>query len=146
MIEEVALAAASALGAAMLVGRLATGVLVDRFFAPAVAAAIFSASSVAIGLLAFGTSAWLAIAAAFVVGISAGSDGDLLAYMVSRYFGLRSFATLSGYIFSAYLLGTSIFPWLVGVVAERSGTYSTVMFVCAVLAAASAASMLTLRT
>ena len=38
--REVALAAASAFGAAMLVGRLATGVLVDRFFAPAVAAAI----------------------------------------------------------------------------------------------------------
>jgi MFS family permease len=141
-----ALAAAFAFGAAMLVGRLATGVLVDRFFAPSVAATIFAASSIAIGLLAMGASASIAIAAAFVVGISAGSDGDLLSYLVSRYFGLRSFATLSGYIFSAYLLGTSLFPWLVGVIVERSGSYSTVMLVCAVLAAASAASMLTLRS
>jgi MFS family permease len=144
MSRDVALTAASAFGAAMLVGRLATGVLVDRFFAPSVAAAIFAASSLAIGLLAMGVSPSLAVAAAFVVGISAGSDGDLLSYLVSRYFGLRSFATLSGYIFAAYLLGTSLFPWLVGVAVERSGTYSTIMLFCAVLAAASAAVMLTL--
>ena len=125
--RKVALAAASAFGAAMLVGRLATGVLVDRFFAPGSRQQSFLPRALRSHCSHLGYRAWLAIAAAFVVGISAGSDGDLLAYLVSRYFGLRSFATLSGYIFSAYLLGTSLFPWLVGVVAERSGTYSTVM-------------------
>jgi MFS family permease len=144
--RQFALTAASAFGAAMLIGRLATGLLVDRFFAPAVAATIFASSSVAIALLALGVSVPLSIAAAFVVGISAGSDGDLLSYLVSRYFGLCSFATLSGYIFSAYLLGTSLFPWLVGVVSERTGTYSGVMLFCAVLGVGAAASMLTLGT
>jgi len=144
--RKFALVAASAFGAAMLVGRLATGLLVDRFSAPRVAATIFSASAVAIALLAMGIAAPVAIAAAFVVGISAGSDGDLLSYLVSRYFGMLSFATLSGYVFSAYLLGTTLFPWLVGLAVERSGTYSTVMLFCAGLGAGSAALMLTLRT
>jgi MFS family permease len=142
--RQVALLAASVLGGAMMCGRLVTGALVDRYPASYVAAAIFTASSAAIALLAVGLGVPATLVAAAVVGFSAGSDGDLLSYLVSRYFGLRSFATLVGYIFSAYLLGTSLFPWLVGIYADATQRYSGAMLVCAGLGIASAALMFSL--
>jgi MFS family permease len=142
--RKIALLAASVLGGAMMCGRLVTGALVDRYSATYVAAGIFTASSAAIVLLAAGLGVPATMVAATVVGFSAGSDGDLLSYLVSRYFGLRSFATLVGYIFSAYLLGTSLFPWLVGVYVDATQRYSGMMLVCAGLGIASALLMLSL--
>lgn len=139
-----ALIATSAFGAAMAIGRFVTGFLVDKYFAPYVAAAVFTASSIAIAFLAIGASPIATASAAFLVGIAAGSDGDLLSFLVSRYFGLRSFGRLAAYIFSAYLAGTSFFPWIVGVGAERYGTYTGMVLLCALLGAASAALMILL--
>jgi MFS family permease len=140
-----ALVAASAFGVAMTLGRLFTGVLVDRIFAPRVAAVVFAISSAAMIVLASGgESAVIVVTAAFLVGIAAGSDGDLLSYMVSRYFGLRAFATLAAYVFSAYLIGTSLLPWIVGMLVERYGNYSGSVLLCASLGACSAVLMLLL--
>jgi MFS family permease len=126
----------------MLVGRLSTGPLIDRYFAPYVAAALMGASTVAIGMLAHGVPRELVLVAAFFVGISAGSDGDVLSYLVARYFGLRSFATLSSVVFAVYLVGTSTFPWLTGLLAGRYGGYGIPMLICTGLGAACVASML----
>jgi MFS family permease len=137
-----ALTAASVFGAAMLVGRIGTGLLIDRYFAPYVAAALMTASTIAIGMLARGVPGGLVLVAAFLVGISAGSDGDILSYLIARYFGLRSFATLSSLVFAIYLVGTSTFPWLTGLLAGRYGGYGIPMLICAGLGAACVASML----
>jgi MFS family permease len=142
--RHTALLAASVLGGAMMVGRLVTGLMIDRFPATLVAAGIFVTSSLAIASLALGLGAPATLAAAAVVGFSAGSDGDLLSYLVARYFGLRSFATLCGYVFSAYLLGTSLFPWLVSVRVGAARGYHEVLLLCAVLGLASAALMFVL--
>lgn len=140
--RDTALTAASVFGAAMLVGRIGTGLLIDRYSAPYVAAALVSASTLAIGMLAHGVPGDLVLVAAFLVGISAGSDGDLLSYLVARYFGLPSFATLSSLVFAVYLVGTSIFPWLTGLLAERYGGYGIPMLICAALGTACVAAML----
>jgi fucose permease len=142
--REAALMAASVFGVAMLIGRLATGYLVDRFFAPHVAAALIAASGAGTGLLAMGVPATVSIAAAFITGIGAGADSDLNSYLTSRYFGLRSFAALSGYLFSAYLVGTSLVPWLVGLMVDRYHSYTAPMLGCALLAGGAAALMFTL--
>lgn len=136
-----ALSAATAFGAAMLIGRIGTGLLIDRLFAPYVAAALVTASTIAIAMLAHGLPGHFVLIAAFLVGLSAGSDGDLLSYLVARYFGMRSFATLSSLVFAIYLIGTSIFPWLTGLLAEHYG-YGIPMLICMVLGVACAASML----
>lgn len=137
-----ALKAASVFGAAMLLGRIGTGLLIDRYFAPLVAAALVGISTIAIGMLAHGLPGELALVAAFLVGISAGSDGDLLSYLVAKYFGMRSFATLSSLVFSVYLVGTSIFPWLTGWLAGRYGGYGVPMLICTALGVGCVASML----
>ncbi len=143
--REAALAAASVFGIAMLAGRLLTGVLVDRWFAPCVAAILFGVSSTAIVVLGWGGPTSVSLIAAGAVGLSAGADGDLLSYLVSRYFGLHSFATLTGVVFSAYLAGTAVFPWLAGVMADHWGSYFWPTLGCAGLGFGSVVAMLVLR-
>ena len=46
-----------------------------------------------------------AFIAAFLVGLGMGAEGDIIAYLISRYFGLRAFGEIYGYAFSAFTLG-----------------------------------------
>ena len=62
----------------------------DRFFAPRLAAFFFCGASLGIGLLMFGAGGKAALAAAFLVGLGMGAEGDIIAYSLSRYFGLKA--------------------------------------------------------
>ncbi|HYZ22869.1 MAG TPA: hypothetical protein VE690_11995, partial [Rhodopila sp.] len=50
------------------------------------------------------------IAAVILFGLSAGGEVDLLAYLVSRYFGLRHYARVYGWMLSAFGTGVGIGP------------------------------------
>ena len=78
-------------GGAVLLGRVGTGYLLDRFFAPRVAAVLFSGSAVGIGLLWAGGATVILFAGALFVGLGLGAELDLIAFLTSRYFGLRAF-------------------------------------------------------
>jgi len=142
--RQTSLMAATAFGAFMFAGRLATGLLLDLCFAPYVAAVLFCGSMLAMMVLAGGATGTLLLAAASVVGLSAGADGDLASYLVSRYFPMKSFASLGSCVFCAYLVGTALFPWLVGLAVERLGSYRVPMQLCAGLCAGAMACMLLL--
>ena len=131
--RSIAVLGASFFGAAMALSRPVTGFLLDRFFAPSVAAVIFSGSTVGLLMLALGAEQQLALVASLLVGASAGADGDLLSYLISRYFGQRSFATLNGYVFAGYLLAASIGPYAIGVERAHTGSYAIPMLACAAL-------------
>src|SRR5712692_5931037 len=73
------------------VGRLGCGYLLDRVFAPYVAVGFFGGAALGIGLLWSSVGSALAFVAAVLLGLLVGAELDLMAYMVSRYFGLRAF-------------------------------------------------------
>ena len=79
--------AASMLGTAVFAGRLLTGFLVDRIFAPYVALVFFTLSGLGMAIYAFGASGPLAFLSAVLIGLSLGAEIDLMAYLASRYFG-----------------------------------------------------------
>jgi hypothetical protein len=81
----------SLLGAAVLIGRVGTGFLLDRLFAPYLAAVLFGGYAVGIGLLWISRAQAMALVGAFLVGLGLGAELDIIAYLVSRYFGLRAF-------------------------------------------------------
>ena len=57
-------------------------------------------------------------------------------YLVSRYFGLRSFTELFGYTFSAYAVAGALGPGLMGLGFDRFGDYRlTIMLLTAASAA-----------
>jgi cyanate permease len=56
-----------------------------------------------------------------------GAEVDIIAYMVSRYFGLRAFGEIYGYVFAAFTLGGVIGPPLMGIGFDSTGSYSLVL-------------------
>jgi len=125
--------AASSIGVTIIIARAVIGYLIDQFFAPRVALLFFLLSAVGIGILAGGgTGAW-AYLAAVLVGLSIGAELDLMAFLTTRYFGLRHFGAVFGVMFAALLVGTSAGPVSFGAVFELSGSYVTILTGCAVL-------------
>jgi MFS family permease len=123
--------AASTLGITIIFARVVIGYLIDRFFAPRVALLFFLMSAAGIGLLAVAPAGWTAFLAAVLVGLSIGAEIDLLAYLTTRYFGLANFGAVYGVMFAALLVGTSAGPVSFGLGYELTGSYATILFLCA---------------
>ena len=119
--------ATSFLGSALLIGRVGSGYLLDRFFAPRVAVCLFGAAACGIALLRMGAASGLVLLAVFLIGLGMGSEVDIIAYLVSRYFGLRAFGEVYGYAFASYVLAGALGPWLMGLGFDRSGSYGSVL-------------------
>jgi MFS family permease len=116
----------------------------DRFFAPYVAALIFAAAALGMGLLRVGNSQQLAFTAAFLVGIALGAEGDIIPYLTSRYFGLRSFGKICGFAFTGFTLAGGLGAYLIGVAFDRTGSYALPLIFCWIAALIGAGLMLTL--
>lgn len=84
---------ASLVGVFSIVGRLGTGVLLDRYRAAVVGAAAFLLPVVACALLLFaGANRAAQSVAAAVVGLTLGSEVDVIVYLTTRHFGLKNSA------------------------------------------------------
>ena len=115
--------AVSSMGAASLVGRLVTGWLLDRFFAPRLAFWVFALSALGIFILSSAHSLALGSLAAILVGAGMGGEADLTPYMLSRYFGLRSFSMLYGFSWTGYAVAAAIGPVLMGRAFDTTASY-----------------------
>jgi MFS family permease len=116
--------ATSVFGGGLLVGRVASGYLLDRFFAPRVAAVMFGCAAAGMGLLRIAGSPGLAFAAAFCIGLGLGAEVDVMAYLTSRYFGLRSFGAIYGFIFAIFALSAGSGAFLMGASFDATGSYA----------------------
>ncbi len=135
---QLAAMATSLFGGALLMGRVGAGYLLDRFFASAVAVTFFCGATLGLILLWSGASGATAFFAAFCVGLGMGAEGDIIAYLIGRYFGLRSFSEIYGYAFGAFTLGGVVGPLLMGKAFDSTGSYSSglaVFVVASVIAA-----------
>lgn len=119
--------AASILGGFTMTGRLLTGWLLDRYFAPRVAAAFCFLAALGVCTLLLPVSQFTGWLAAALIGLSMGAEADAMPYLVSRYFGLRSFTELFGYTFSAYAIAGALGPGLMGVGFDYFGDYQFVV-------------------
>ena len=121
---ERAALATSLVGAAVILGRLGSGYLLDRFFAPRVAILFYSATAVGIAILCTGVNGNLALAAAFLVGLGMGAEVETMGYMISRYFGLIAFGTAYGHAFGAFMISGSAGVLLMGAGYDRFHSYT----------------------
>ena len=120
---------AGLVGISLIVGRVATGALIDRVFAPYVAAALFAIAALGCFALLWGGIA-LAPFAAIAIGLAMGAEVDLIGYLVARYFGLRAYGAIYGWQYSAFMIGLAVSPLLAGLVFDSTHSYR-----CAVLGA-----------
>ena len=126
----------SMLGIAIIIGRLAIGALLDRFPARLVAFAVLLLPAVACAVLLGKMSPVVAVV---LVGMSAGAEVDLLAYLVRTYYGMRRYAGIYGWMLSAFSLGAGLGPIFAGKLHDVNGNYAVALYSGAALAVVSAA-------
>ena len=120
------------LGPSAIAGRLASGFLLDRFPPNVVAASLIVLPAIShLILLAGGTSPLPAYLCAMFVGIAAGAESDLLAYLVSRYFGRDSFGGVYALLLGTFAIGYGLAPVGAGAVYDATGSYKPIFIVLA---------------
>ncbi|HEX8601824.1 MAG TPA: MFS transporter, partial [Pseudoduganella sp.] len=110
-------------GIALTFGRLLAGWLLDRVHAPYVAAFFFAMPLAGIMLLLTNPAPQAAALAVVLVGLGLGAEVDLIAFLLSRYLGIRSFGEIYGYLFCVFMLGSGVGPYLMGLSFDRLGSY-----------------------
>jgi MFS family permease len=113
----------SIIGASGLLGRLLTGLFLDRFFGPRVSQVMLLITVLGIVLLSVASSLTAGLVAAGFIGFSMGSEGDITPYLLGRYFGLKRFSTLYALTWTTYAIGGATGPILVGRMFDTLGSY-----------------------
>lgn len=137
--------ALSLLGAANLIGRLGTGWLLDRSPAILVVTLSFAAITLGIVMLLAGISGVSACIAAALIGLGYGAETSAAPYLISLYFGLRTFGEIYSYLFITVPLGGALGPALMAVGFDRAGSYQLALSLCVVAMLVAAALILRLR-
>lgn len=123
-----AAAAASLVGIGSVTGRLGAGYLLDRMSGPLIGAIAFTMPIlVALALLHVDASPQMAMPIAFLLGLSVGGEVDVIAYLTTRFFGLRNFGTLFGTLVGMQSLAVGIGPVLAGYVYDQTASYDWVL-------------------
>jgi len=126
--EQAALAA-SAVGAALIAGRLVAGYLLDHLFGPYIVIAVMICPVLAMATLATGVGGLgVAFACAILIGIGLGAEMDFMGYLISRYFGLMSYSQIYGYIYGVFQFGSALGPILMGYAQQSTGSYTPALW------------------
>jgi MFS family permease len=136
---------AAFLGGASVLGRIVTGWLLDRFFAPYVALGINLITALGILLLARAGNFPIGCLAAVFIGIGAGGEAATTPYLLTRYFGLRAFSTLYGVTWTFYAAAGAIGPVILGRAFDVTGSYASLLTLLAATLALAAAMNLLLK-
>jgi MFS family permease len=88
-----------------------------------VAAGFFSAVTIGLGLLAVSHAIQFAFVGAFLVGLGTGAEVDIIAYLISRYFGLRAYGAISGWLWCVYSVAGGLGAYVMGLGFDKTGSY-----------------------
>lgn len=129
--RNVAVSIAGVLGIAVIGGRLCVGYLIDRMHPPYVAAAFLLVPCIGCVILAASPETlWLVTFAVVTIGLAAGAEVDLLAFLTSRYFGMKAFGEIYGWLFVFFELGIGFGPLLAGHAHDVQGSYRLALHSC----------------
>jgi MFS family permease len=82
-------------------------------------------------LLARASSFPAGCVAAALIGVGAGGEAATTPYLLTRYFGLRSFSTLYGLTWTFYAAAGAIGPVILGRAFDATGSYASLLVVLA---------------
>lgn len=124
----------SSFGVSLILGRLVVGYLIDRLWAPGVASLALLMPAFACGIFAYGDSTIaMYTIATLLVGVGAGAEFDIAAFLIARYFGMRDYGRLFGAHLGLITAGAATSPLLFAAMFKLTGGYSAMLlfsFVC----------------
>ncbi|HEY6645027.1 MFS transporter [Povalibacter sp.] len=138
---------AGSMGIAVMLGRVIVGLLLDRFSARLVAGVMLS--STALGCLAMslsGAPTWVLMLSVVSLGFAAAAEVDLVAFLVSRYFGMKAYGKIYGSQLTAFYLGAAAGPLLMGLSYDHFGGYTEILYAVAAILVFGAIVLATLGT
>jgi MFS family permease len=135
---------ASIIGLSSVIGRLGIGILLDRFPAAIVSVCVLALAALGIALLGVNGLAYGTVAV-ILLGIAAGAEIDLLAYLTAVHFGQREYGAIYGWQYSVFALGYGLSPFVVGLMRDASDNYFFALIVSGGLVGLSSILMLGLR-
>lgn len=119
-------------GLSLIGGRVLVGYLIDRLWAPGVAAVALIMP--ALGCLLLSTTGanqpGILALATLLIGIGAGAEFDIAAYLMARYFGMRDYGRLFGVHVALITIAAALAPWLFGLIYTATGSYTTMLAIC----------------
>lgn len=125
--KEFAATVLSVVGLCGALGRITGGFLLDRFQTPRIAVAVFSVVLLGVIVLDLASGYWLFLGAV-ILGLGVGAELDILAYFVSRYFGMRNYSQLYGAIAACAIMSYGLGPMILGVAYDNLGDYDLAIF------------------
>ncbi|MGJ8563027.1 MAG: MFS transporter [Alphaproteobacteria bacterium] len=135
---------AGLIGLSTLAGRLIGGWLVDHFWAPMIAFIFMSVPAIGCYILMQDYGLGMNALALILVGLAAGVEFDLMAYLSSRYFGMKSYGRTYGIIYAAFGLGAGTSPIIFNILRGDDADYARVLSFAAAGFVIGAAMLLTL--
>lgn len=120
---------AGLVGVAVIFGRIATGYLLDRFWAPGVAFVVLALPALSCLVLASGAGGLQgAVLAAVIVGVAAGAEFDIMSFLVSRYFGAGRYGVVYANLYAAFKIAAGVAAPFFGRAFDVAGTYTVVLY------------------
>jgi MFS family permease len=116
-------------GYAIIGGRILAGWCLDRIWGPYVAICFFVIPMLGIALLGSGATGIVPLIGAVLCGAGIGAEIDLMAFFLSRYFGLKAYGKIYGVMFAVFNIGTGLGPALSGLSFDRFHSYGPIFIV-----------------
>lgn len=124
-----AAAIASFMGIAVLGGRIGIGFLLDRLHAPAVARTLLALCAGGCLLLSFSDlPGWLVGLSVMSLGLAAAAEVDLVAFLTSRFFGMKAYGKIYGWQLTSFYLGAAIGPKAAGLAYDHFHSYVPALY------------------
>ncbi len=115
-------------GLSVIAGRVIGGWLLDRFWAPGCALAILALPATGSFMLAQPQiDTTHAVLSVIALGLGAGFEFDLLAYLIARYFGRRNYGTIYGCFYTVIAFGGGLGPVVYGWAFDTMGRYDAAL-------------------
>jgi len=121
----------SAFGIVKIAAQIGGGVLLDRIQSPRLALLILVPVLTAAAAFAFGSGPPSIVVAALLFGLGEGAELGLIPYLLGRYFGLRRFGEIAGWMAAASIISAGLGNVGMGRLFDLTGDYQFGLY-CAV--------------
>jgi MFS family permease len=109
---------------------LVAGYLLDRISTPKLAV-FFSLSALAgLVIIHVGSGFGTLLFAGMLIGAGTTGEGSVVPYFLTRYFGIKAFASIYGLMWGVAAVANGIQPVILGAVFDKTGSYSWGLFYC----------------